>query len=84
MRLISNRMAKPESVEVQEKRFGYFPKTFRWHGKRYHVHAVERCWTAIKRSPHLCFRVRCNEGTFDLYQNIRDNTWRLSRVGQGS
>ena len=33
-----------EPVEIQEKRFGYFPKTFRWQGKRYNVEAVERTW----------------------------------------
>jgi hypothetical protein len=65
------------AVEVKEKRFGYFPKVFRWHGKHYDVQAVERCWTKAKTAPLLCFRVRCNEGIFDLYQNVRDNTWQL-------
>jgi RNase_H superfamily len=77
MRLLTKRKGNREAVEIQEKRFGYFPKAFRWHGKRYDVQAIERCWTAARRSPHLCFRVRCNEGIFDLYQNIRDNTWHL-------
>ncbi|MBI5652397.1 MAG: hypothetical protein HZC40_18415 [Chloroflexi bacterium] len=65
------------AVEIKEKRFGYFPKVFRWHGKHYDVQAVERCWTHAKSAPLLCFRVRCNEGIFDLYQNVRDNTWHL-------
>jgi len=65
------------AVEIQEKRFGYFPKVFRWRGKRYDVQAVERCWNATRHSPQLCFRVRCREGMFDLCQNVRDNTWRL-------
>lgn len=77
MKLIRQRKSCREAVEIQEKRFGYFPKAFRWHGRRYNVQAVERCWTAARRAPHLCFRVRCNEGRFDLYQNIRDNTWHL-------
>lgn len=72
---------KLEAVEIQEKRFGYFPKTFRWHGKRYDVQAVERCWTAAQRAPRLCFRVRCREGLFDLYQNVHDNTWQLLPLG---
>ena len=66
-----------EAVEIQEKRFGYFPKAFRWRGKRYFVETVERCWNASRYAPHLCFRVRCADGVFDLYQNVRDNTWRL-------
>jgi hypothetical protein len=77
MGLMSRRKPRQEAVEIQEKRFGYFPKAFRWHGKRYDVQAIERCWTAAKSSPRLCFRVRCSEGMFDLYQNVRDNTWRL-------
>lgn len=66
-----------QAVEVQEKRFGYFPQVFRWRGKRYTVDAVERCWNATHHAPHLCFRVRCDQGVFELYQNLRDNTWRL-------
>ena len=77
MKLMNHTRSRREAVEIQEKRFGYFPKTFRWHGRRYDVQAIERCWTAVKRSPHLCFRVRCSEGTFDLYQNVHDNTWHL-------
>jgi hypothetical protein len=69
-----------DAVEIQEKRFGYFPKVFRWRGKRYYVQAVERCWNATKSAPQLCFRVRCRDGLFDLYQNVRDNTWRLTPV----
>ncbi len=67
-------------VEIEEKRFGYFPKAFCWRGKRYDVQAVERCWTIPRRTPRLCFRVRCAEGTFDLFQDIRANTWRLLPV----
>jgi len=33
-----------QPVQVQEKRFGYFPKAFRWRGKRYDVQAIERTW----------------------------------------
>lgn len=69
-----------QAVEIKEKRFGYFPKTFRWHGKHYDVQAVERCWTITRAESQLCFRVRCHEGMFDLFQNTRDNTWFLSPV----
>ncbi len=71
---------REQTVEIQEKRFGYFPKAFRWHGKRYDVQAVERCWTIARSAPRLCFRVRCAEGTFDLFQDIRADTWHLLPV----
>ncbi|MBI3914373.1 MAG: hypothetical protein HY327_09345 [Chloroflexi bacterium] len=74
------RTRRTESVEMQEKRFGYFPKTFRWHGQRYDVQAVEQCWTLAKQTPRLCFRVRCREGLFDLYQDVRANTWHLKSL----
>ncbi|OGO39051.1 MAG: hypothetical protein A2Z03_06280 [Chloroflexi bacterium RBG_16_56_8] len=76
--LSHRRPRRPEAVEIQEKRFGYFPKVFRWHGKRYDVQAVERCWTVANRAPRLYFRVRCDEGMFDLYQDVRGNTWHLT------
>lgn len=77
MSLTQQRARASQAVEVQEKRFGYFPHVFRWRGTRYQVDAVERCWNATRDAPHLCFRVRCNQAVFELYQNLRDNTWRL-------
>lgn len=76
----SRRRGKSDPVEVQEKRFGYFPQRFRWRGHSYHVQAVERCTTRMVRSAQLCFRVRCNEGTFDLAQEVKTNVWKLSVV----
>lgn len=71
-----------EAVEMQEKRFGYFPKMFRWRGHQYVVEAVERCWTVPRQNPQLCFRVRCPEGSFDLVQDVGVNTWHvLSAAG---
>ena len=66
-----------QAVEIEEKRFGYFPKRFRWHGKSYSVEAVESCSTRVQRSPQFCFRVRCREGVFDLIQDVKANTWEL-------
>ena len=80
MSLLRVKPRRQEPVEIQEKRFGFFPKTFRWRGKRYTVDTVERCWNASRYAPHLCFRVRCQDGTFELYQNVRDNTWQLVSV----
>jgi hypothetical protein len=66
---------------MEAKRFGYFPQTFVWHGRRYEVHAVERCWTVSRRwvwdVERHCFRVRCAEGTFELYQDAKRNTWHV-------
>jgi len=73
-----------EPIEVQAKRFGYFPKTFLWHGRRYHVRRVERAWTISRRRPRhrverRCFRVHTAEGVFDLYQDLVANTWHVDK-----
>lgn len=82
-----------EPIEMRERRHGYFPKSFTWRGRRYDVYAVERCWTVSRRSlggrvERHCFRVRCSfgsardrqdrrEGTFEVYQDVRHNTWHI-------
>jgi len=73
-----------EPIEMRERRHSYFPKVFIWRGHRYDVYAVERCWTVSRRGwggrvERHCFRVRCSEGTFDVYQDVRHNTWHLQR-----
>lgn len=74
------RAARGDAVEMQEKRFGYFPQRFRWRGKAHEVQAVERCWTKTGPRAQLCFRVRCKEGVFDLTQHVRTNIWTLAVV----
>lgn len=74
---IMGRRRVNEPIAMLEKRFGYFPRVFLWHGHCYDVEAVERCWTHPTR--HY-FRVRCAEGIFDLYQDVRINTWHLERM----
>lgn len=74
------RSARNDAVEIVEKRFGYFPQQFQWRGHAHHVQAVERTWTRMGRVAQLCFRVRCNEGVFDLTQNAKTNIWSLSVV----
>jgi hypothetical protein len=67
-------------IEMRQRRHGYFPQVFLWHGHSYRVHAVERCWTVVTRpcfDGRLCFRVRCAEGTFELYQDLHANTWHV-------
>ena len=73
-----------EAIEMRERRHGYFPKLFVWRGQRYRVNAVERCWTISRRNrggrvERHCFRVRYPEGTFEVYQDIRHNTWHMQR-----
>lgn len=74
------RAVRGDAVEMQEKRFGYFPQRFLWRGKSHQVQAVERCWTKPGRSAQMCFRVRSAEGVFDLTQNVRTNIWTLSVI----
>jgi hypothetical protein len=80
IRLKAPRRGAREAVEMQEKRFGYFPKRFRWRGRIYQVEAVERCWTSARRNFCLCFRVRCREGQFELFQDVRLGSWEVARV----
>lgn len=74
------RRERNDAVEILEKRFGYFPHEFRWRGHTHQVQAVERTWTRMGRAAQLCFRVRCQEGVFDLMQNAKTNIWSLSVV----
>lgn len=76
----STRLVRDDAVEIQEKRFGYFPQRFRWRGKTREVQQVERCWTKTGRKPQLCFRVRSVDGVFDLTQNVKTNIWTLSVI----
>lgn len=78
------RRRRSESIDMRERRHGYFPKLFVWRGHRYCVNAVERCWTVSRRGggnkvERHCFRVRCPEGTFEVYQDVRYNTWHMQR-----
>ncbi|MCP4538039.1 MAG: hypothetical protein GY832_12925 [Chloroflexi bacterium] len=73
-----------ESIDMRERKHGYFPKTFVWRGHKYRVRAVERCWTISRRGrggrvEQHRFRVCCREGTFEVYQNVRHNTWHMQR-----
>jgi hypothetical protein len=78
-----------EAVEMVRRRFGYYPRVFRWRGRCFRVYDVERCWTRSRRGTrhdrrrrverHF-FQVRCDEGTFEVYQDLRANTWHLRRA----
>ncbi len=80
----SQRRRGAEPIEMRERQHGYFPKAFVWRGHRYEVCAVERCWTVARRDrggrvEQHRFRVRCREGTFEIYQDVRHNTWHVQR-----
>ena len=71
-----------EPIEMKERRYGFSPKVFWWHGHCYRVDSVERCWTRAARhrrnGGQLCFLVRCAEERFVVYQDLAANTWHLS------
>jgi hypothetical protein len=74
-----------EAVEMEQRRFQYFPRVFRWRGRRYEVETVERCWTVSRRGwkrrvERHFFQVRCSEGDFELYQDVRTGIWHLRRA----
>jgi hypothetical protein len=51
-----------EKINMDKKRFGYFPERFTWRGRQYCVRAVERCWMVSRRRlghrvDRLCFRL---------------------------
>jgi hypothetical protein len=77
-----------EPIRMEAKRFGFFPQTFVWRGRRYEIQAVEQCWTVSRRGiwdvERYCFRVHCAEGSFDLYQDVKHNTWHVNRFEPAS
>lgn len=76
--LLGRRVEEPVSME--RKRYAFLPGTFLWRGRRYDVHAVERCWTMArgsgeKRVERRYFRVRCDDRVVELYHDLLGNTW---------
>ncbi len=86
-RSLARNTVTQEPIRVTAKQHGFFPKAFVWHGQRHDVEAVERCWTVQGRSwfgrpariERHCFRVRCAEGVFHLYEDLGDNAWYIER-----
>lgn len=68
-------------IQITSKRFGFFPQSFTWRDKTYEV-CVERCWTISHRwlweVEQYYFRVRCAEGTFEIYQDQKTCTWHIA------
>ena len=74
-----------EAVEMAQRRYRYFPRIFYWRGHRHEVEAVEGSWTVARagwrgRVERHFFRVRCAQGDFELYQDLRAGTWHLRRA----
>ena len=77
-----------ESVEMMERRFGFFPRVFCWHGRCYRVQSVDRSWEISRwrwrrRMERRYFQVECAGGTFELYQDLKTGTWHLRRARLG-
>lgn len=70
---------KAEAIDMRSRRSGYFPRTFVWRGREFQVEEVERCWTTGNGKKMDChyFQVRCAEGTYSIYQDLRHNTWHI-------
>ena len=71
----------PDAIQMLQRRFNYFPKTFTWNGQTIHVEHVVRCWTMAGK---LVFRVQCAAGTYDVTQNVRHDTWTLRPIQERS
>lgn len=74
-----------EAVEMVQRRFRYFPRVFRWRGQRFEVEAVQRAWTVSRRgwqrhTGRHFFQVRCAEGDFELFQEVKTGIWVLRRA----
>jgi hypothetical protein len=74
-----------EAIDMVERRHRYFPRVFRWRGQRFEVETIDRSWTTVRgrgkrRVERHVFQVQCRAGTFELYQDIRSNTWHLRRA----
>lgn len=69
-----------EAIDVIERRHQFFPRAFRWRGRRYEVESVERCWTATRPGARRYFRLQCAAGAFDVFQDLAAGTWHVRRV----
>ena len=78
-------MGRPvETVEMIERRFGYFPRRFCWRGRQFTVLRVERVWCTERSWPrtirHRLFAVITGEGTFELRHDLLHNLWSVHRA----
>ena len=74
-----------ETVEMIERRYQYLPETFRWRGLRYDIDEVQRSWTTLGRIlrpavQRRFYLVRCGEGRFEIFQDLKTGVWWLRRA----
>ena len=82
-RSMARRPRGREKIQMNSKRFGYFPRQFTWRSQRYAVYSVERCWTVSRRRlgskvNRLCFRVRCaatGSAGIQKHSGVREGTF---------
>ncbi len=73
-----------EPIDLTSKEHDYFPKAFLWRGRRYHIDAVEQCWTVARRHwmgriERHGFKVRTRNATYVLYHDLSRNAWYMER-----
>jgi hypothetical protein len=73
-----------QAVLIKQKRFGYFPQVFVWGGRAHRIVACEESgtvshWGLFGRIERRYFRVRCVQGTCELFQDLLNNTWHIQR-----
>ena len=76
-------------IEMRQRRYNFFPQSFQWQGRIFHVQQVERSWSKMsgwfsrRRARRLCFRVRTlalpAPGRFGS-QAPRADAWRSIRT----
>ena len=70
---------RAETVQILEKRLGYFPKRFRWHGRRFSVLSVQRVWCTSRAWPRPVkrrhFALSTAEGPFVLFHDLEHDVW---------
>lgn len=74
-----------EPVDMEQRRFGYFPYVFRWRGRRFQVDSVERSWLAPhrpwQRTPQRrVFRTCGPDGRFEICHDLVAGTWHIERA----
>ncbi|MGH2522137.1 MAG: DUF6504 family protein [Anaerolineales bacterium] len=74
-----------EPIAVPAKQHGFFPKAFVWRGRLHKVRSVESCRTEVRRNwqgkvERHRFRVRTENATFELTQDLARDTWQLERM----
>jgi hypothetical protein len=73
-----------QAVLMKQKRFGYFPQVFVWRGRAHRIVECRESGTVSRRGlfgriERRYFRVRCGQGTCELFQDLLNNTWHIQR-----